>query len=223
MSLRTRETKSINLSCFEEIYEKYVFDVYRFVYRISLGIFHQNLSKDTIADIIQDIFIAIWKSLHRFKHKSQLKTWIYAIAYKSVQKKFRDCHELLHPPLSFDKPVHNFGNENNFTLEESLPAPGPSAEESLHTKLLIQTVLSRLSKEQRAILIWEYLGELNPEDTAKLLNRSRCALRSLRYRALKQARRILSELKCYQNKKPKISKGHLNNLQKNLIITHTPT
>lgn len=221
-STRTKKAELINLNYFKEIYENYVSDVSRFVYRISLTVFHRILPKEDIADIVQDIFVAFYQSLPKFRHKSQLKTYLLAIAYKIIQKKYRDCPELLNPPISLDEPIPNSKDEDNLTVEETLPALEPSPEESLHTKLLIQTVLSQLSKEQAAILIWEYLGELSPENTIKLFSRSRQAFYMLRYRALKQARKVVNELKCYQNKISEKSQEHLNNFPGNLSIIHSP-
>ena len=47
-------------------------------------------------DTSQEVFIQIYKSIHQFKHKSTLKTWIYRIAISKssdfIKKKKRPSH-----------------------------------------------------------------------------------------------------------------------------------
>ncbi|WP_078556049.1 RNA polymerase sigma factor [Bacillus alkalicellulosilyticus] len=55
------------------IYREYVEDVYRFV-----AVFTAN--NEEAEDVTQEVFIRLVDSIHKFKGRSSLKTWIFSIA-----------------------------------------------------------------------------------------------------------------------------------------------
>jgi RNA polymerase sigma-70 factor (ECF subfamily) len=58
---------------FEEIYKHHAPQVYR----VCMG--YTN-DADQAKDLVQETFIAVWKSLHTFEHRSKMSTWIFRIA-----------------------------------------------------------------------------------------------------------------------------------------------
>lgn len=95
--------KQGNTSCFGEIYEKYVDDIYRFVLR-KVG------EKETAEDLTSTIWIKILSSIDSYQEQSgaTLKSWIYRIANNTVIDHYRtkkenvDMEEIVEPSLSPD-------------------------------------------------------------------------------------------------------------------------
>lgn len=58
---------------FEEIYNRYAPQIFR----VCLGYTNDH---DQAKDLVQDTFIAVWKSLPGFRNQSQISTWIFRIA-----------------------------------------------------------------------------------------------------------------------------------------------
>jgi len=51
------------------------------VYGMGLGFFH---NEDDTSDFTQDVFLKVFKSLHRFEGRSRFSTWLYKIAYNTA-------------------------------------------------------------------------------------------------------------------------------------------
>ncbi len=69
-------------STFDEIYENYHQDIYRFV-------FYMVKDKQLCDDLVQDIYIKILQSLSTFRGESSQKTWLLSIARHVVIDYFR--------------------------------------------------------------------------------------------------------------------------------------
>jgi RNA polymerase sigma-70 factor, ECF subfamily len=61
-----------NLSRFTETYRKYHLLVRRVLFRIQ--------GAGELDDLVQEVFLRVWKGLEKFREESQLKTWVYRIA-----------------------------------------------------------------------------------------------------------------------------------------------
>lgn len=55
----------------------------KFVYHICASILKNQHDSE---DITQEVFLLVYKNLHKFKHTSSLKTWIYKITYNECLK-----------------------------------------------------------------------------------------------------------------------------------------
>ena len=66
----TEETRE---EAFRELLKKYQQKIYWHVRRMVI-------SHDDADDVVQDIFIKVWRNLHKFREDSQLYTWLYRIA-----------------------------------------------------------------------------------------------------------------------------------------------
>src|SRR5579884_1396568 len=62
-------------SAYEELLERYEQPVYNVVYRL-LG------SPSDACDVVQDVFLKIFRGVNSFREQSSLRTWIYRIAVK---------------------------------------------------------------------------------------------------------------------------------------------
>jgi RNA polymerase sigma-70 factor (ECF subfamily) len=59
---------------FCELYQRYHRPIYNYVLRL----IHEPKEAE---DILQDVFIAVWRGAYRYREQAQVKTWIYRIAH----------------------------------------------------------------------------------------------------------------------------------------------
>ena len=60
-------------SVFDELYQKYHHDVFQFL-------FYMVRNKEHAEDLVQEVYITVFKSYDRFEGKSSEKTWLFSIA-----------------------------------------------------------------------------------------------------------------------------------------------
>jgi RNA polymerase sigma-70 factor (ECF subfamily) len=82
-----QEIKADNMFSFDVLYKKYSKRVYKFVFSIIK-------SREETENLIQDVFLNLWKNRNKVKKDSYVKTYIFTIAYNSaisiIRKKKRE-------------------------------------------------------------------------------------------------------------------------------------
>ncbi|UCF69734.1 MAG: sigma-70 family RNA polymerase sigma factor [candidate division WOR-3 bacterium] len=79
--------------CFNRIYDKYKVPIYSICYRYTRN------GADA-SELTQDVFIKIYRNLHRFNERAKLFTWIYRITVNaciSFKRRERNVHQA--PPV----------------------------------------------------------------------------------------------------------------------------
>ena len=68
---------------FEQIYDDYKDKIYEFI-------FYKVSNKELAEDLTSDVFISVYKNLHRYDaEKSFITTWLYAIAYNRLKNYYK--------------------------------------------------------------------------------------------------------------------------------------
>src|SRR3954471_21759640 len=101
------------------------------------------------SDVVQEIFIKVFRNIGGFKGEAALKTWIFRIALSEILNRLR-----------WWKTRHR---SSTVSLDDSpngqahwVPDSGPSPEEMLESKereAAIQEALAKLSSEHRSIIV----------------------------------------------------------------------
>lgn len=121
--------------------------------------------------VLQDTFVAAFKSFHTFQHKSSYFTWLCRIALNKLADYYR-------------------GQVNkDFQLPLSFPAPGLTFEEGLvlnELKSQVNKSLDLLPPEYRKLLQLRYYEELSTRDICLKLHLSPKSLEGKLYRAKKK-------------------------------------
>jgi RNA polymerase sigma-70 factor, ECF subfamily len=141
-------------------------------------------SPDDAADVAQEVFIAAWRQLARFRCRSTFRTWLHAITLRQCAMNARaargrpaslDAPETPEPPVRGSAPI-----ESELEREER--------ESALHA------AIQALPRAQREAVVLHYFGGLTCPETAAAMGVSPGAVMTHLFRARKRLRTALSSL-----------------------------
>jgi RNA polymerase sigma-70 factor (ECF subfamily) len=157
-------------SVFDELYQKYHHDVFQFL-------FYMVRNKEHAEDLVQEVYIRVFKSYHRFEGKSSEKTWLFSIARNVAIDFFRKQKGWK------DKLLEKFDWSIN-QVKDAYPIP----EEIIVQKEEIKWVyecLEHCTIDQRAVIILRYLQDLSIAETAHALGWTESKVKTTQHRSLK--------------------------------------
>ena len=132
-------------------------------------------------DLVQDIFVKIWKNLDKFREESKLYTWIYRIATN-------ECLNFLSKKKrKFLIPVHDVAAELSSKLDNSANVDGDEIQ------LLLQKAILTLPDKQRVVCNLKYFDELKSEEIAEITQTSVGALKASYHLAVKKIEKYVHE------------------------------
>ena len=125
-------------------------------------------------DVLQNMFIKVWKSLENFREDSQLYTWLYRIATNESltflqQQKKRSSLSL---------------SDDESTLSNRIKADEHFDANKLEWKL--QLAIQKLPEKQRAVFNLRYYDEMPYEEMSRVLETSEGALKASYHHAVKK-------------------------------------
>lgn len=103
------------------------------------------------ADVVQEIFLKVFRNISGFKGESALKTWIFRIALSEILNRLRWWKRWRRSSTVLLDDDRN-GNGSGYQVSDSKP----TSEEILQSKeqeLAIQQALGRLSSDHRSIIV----------------------------------------------------------------------
>jgi RNA polymerase sigma-70 factor, ECF subfamily len=140
-------------------------------------------SNSDVEDIAQQVFIRVWKSAPRYKHRAKFTTWLLKITrnlvFNELRRTKRHPHLALQPadPAAEELPIK----------DETIPAPDASLLES-ELQHAIESAILRLPETQRIALVLRRYEELSYEEIAEVLDLTVPAIKSLLFRARTELR-----------------------------------
>jgi RNA polymerase sigma-70 factor (ECF subfamily) len=132
------------------------------------------VSHDDTDDVLQNVFIRVWKGLENFREDSQLYTWLYRIATNECltfleQQKKRSAVSL---------------SEIEAGLSEKIKADENFDANKLEWKL--QLAIQQLPEKQRVVFQLRYYEEMPYEEMSRVLETSEGALKASYHHAVKK-------------------------------------
>ena len=132
------------------------------------------ISHDDTDDLLQNVFIKVWKSIDNFREDSTLFTWLFRIATNESlsflqQKKRRN---VLSIDGGSDYLVEAFESDSHFEGED------------LQKRL--QLAVLQLPEKQRIVFNMKYYDEMKYEEMAEILKTSVGALKASYHHAVKK-------------------------------------
>jgi len=131
---------------------------------------------DFAEDLVQDVFLAAWENLEKFRGESALRTWLLGIARHKVEDHYRK--RLRELPLQ---------DEHETTRDE--PASSDDLDEALvrrQTGQTTQEILKTLPETYSVILLWRYWEKRSLRDIAVQIGRTEKGVERLLARARQQ-------------------------------------
>lgn len=148
-----RRAQSGDSAGFRELYTRHKREVARLVLRM-IG------PRADLEDVVQEVFVQVFRSLHAFRAESRFSTWLHRVAvnvslmYLRAQK----CR----PQLARDSSV-----PETPTSELDSPASGAATAERLRA---LYTILDRLSEKKRVVFVLHDLEGVSASEIATIVN-----------------------------------------------------
>jgi RNA polymerase sigma-70 factor (ECF subfamily) len=133
-------------------------------------------SHDDTHDVLQDVFIKIWKTLPTFRGDSQLFTWIYRIATNEALNHLRNQKKwgFIDTESNTDSLARLIDDDPHFN--------GNALQRELHK------AIQRLPEKQRLVFCMRYFDEMKYEDISEITGTSVGALKANYHHAYNKVR-----------------------------------
>ncbi|MBM7701683.1 RNA polymerase sigma factor SigX [Metabacillus iocasae] len=164
---------------FDHLYEEYHQDVFQFlVYMVR--------DRSQAEDLVQEVYIRVFKSYDRFEGKSHEKTWLFSIA-RNVAIDF------LRKQTSWKKRVMNMFDWTSNQLADYKPLPEEIAIQSEQVAMMYQC-LDTCTVDQRSVIILRYIQSLSIHETATILGWTESKVKTTQHRAIHALRKEMENL-----------------------------
>lgn len=179
--LRTKKDPEV----FGKIYDLYVSQIYRFI-------FFKVSNKEEAEDLTANVFLRTWQYINEMGAETigNLQAFLYQVARNAV--------------IDFYREKAQRGLTSSEDLKIELKDQGQNLAEKIQNSSMLEEVqgaLQQLKDEYREVVILRFIEEMNVSETAKILGKSKGAVRVLLHRALKTLREILTEEKLREVRK----------------------
>lgn len=168
----------------ELLIQRYLTRVYQFAFK-----YLQN--KDEAEDMAQEVFVKVWKNVHKFKADFKFKTWLYAIAKNAcldwLKKKNR--------PVVFSALDDE---DNNWGFIDTLADQTPSVLETMQKDEGVRTLnfaVEELPPIYRSTVNLRYNEDLKFREIAEVLHESIDTIKTRHRRAIKSLKNIFERKK----------------------------
>ncbi len=166
---------------FIRVYEKYVDDIYRFIY-------YKVGNSEEARDITSLVFLKTWNYIleEKLEGSKSLKSFVYKVARNCVVDHYRKDRSELKIELD-DHNLHiDIIDENQDTLKET--------EINIDMEK-VKEKLEEIKDEYREMIILRYINELSFSEIADITGRSKNSARVLVHRALKALKELMEDKK----------------------------
>ncbi|MBV9300822.1 MAG: sigma-70 family RNA polymerase sigma factor [Acidobacteriaceae bacterium] len=168
---------------YEELIARYQQPVFSIVYRL-LG------NQNDASDVVQEVFLKVFRRIGSFRGQSSLRTWIYRIAVNEAHNHHRWFTRHCCREVGMES-----GPERPCSLE-SAPDPGRSPFERAldrENRTLIEEALGRINPDFRTAVVLRDIENLSYEEIGEILQLSLGTVKSRILRGREALRRELTQ------------------------------
>ena len=187
-SLFVLRLKANEDAAYDELVRVYHASIFHVAYRM-LG------DSAEASDVVQEIFLKVFRNIGGFKGEAALKTWIFRIALSEILNRLRWWRRRYRfATVSLDDhPATNGNGRNGRYVADSKPTP-EEVLESKEQETAIQQALSRLSSDHRSIIVLRDIEGFSYSEIAEVLGISIGTVKSRIARARSDLKKSLM---CY--------------------------
>ena len=166
---------------FSELVERYQTRLLNFIYR-TIG------DRDRAEDLVQEVFIRVYRHLHRFDRSKKFSTWAYTIASNLAKNELRNRSR---NPLVLFQTMQGAGDDEDRPLqfEDSTSRPDDMYRKR-HLRELVEDTVAKLPEHHRQVFVLRELEGKSYEEIAEItdcnlgtvksrLNRARTAFAAI--------------------------------------------
>ena len=135
----------------KEIFNQY----HQKLYRIAYGVVRH---REEALDIVQEVFIKLFRSIHQFKGKSRFYTYLYRMTMNTAIDHTRKMKKV--PPLSMDE-------EEGFQLSDDADKRPDRILDHKELEARVKWAMDQLPPDQRATLIFREVEGLSYQEIAE--------------------------------------------------------
>jgi len=164
---------------FQELVERYQVRLLNFIYR-TIG------DRERAEDLVQEVFLRVYRHIHRFDRSKKFSTWVYTIASNLAKNELRN--RARNPLVLFQTIKGNWEDEDK-PLQFEDPKPGPEKIYEQHRiRELVENGMTTLPEHHQQVLELREIQGLKYEEIAELTD---CTLGTVKSR-LNRARNALA-------------------------------
>src|SRR5262245_21061632 len=131
-------------AAYDELVRVYHASIFHVAYRM-LG------DSGDASDVVQEIFLKVFRNINGFKGESSLKTWIFRIAFSEILNRLR-WWKRRHRQVTFSLDDERDGEGNGYHVSDTRPTP-EQALQHREQEQAIQGALAKLTSDHRSIVI----------------------------------------------------------------------
>src|SRR5271166_1739133 len=163
-------------AAFRQIYEQHRADVARLVYRMLGG-------RSDFEDVIQEVFVQVYRSLKDFRGQSKLSTWMHRVTVNVV---------LMHRRAARSRPVFAEEPPTDGMLRSEITAPDDDAERRERVRAFGR-LLDRLADKKRIVFVLHELEGIAPGEIAKIVGAPVLTVRTRLFYARRELEAMLAD------------------------------
>ena len=166
---------------FQELVSRYQTRLLNFIYR-TIG------DREKAEDLVQEVFIRVYRHIHRFDRTKKFSTWVYTIASNLAKNELRNRSR--NPLVLFQTIKANWDEEDRPLQFEDTTARPDDMYRKRHLRELVEDTVAKLPEHHRQVFVLRELEGKSYEEIAEItdcnlgtvksrLNRARNAFASI--------------------------------------------
>ncbi len=166
---------------FSELVQRYQTRLLNFVYR-TVG------DRERAEDLVQEVFVRVYRHLHRFDRSKKFSTWVYTIASNLAKNELRNRSR--NPLVLFQTVQKNWQDEDRPLQFEDPNSRPDDLYRKRHLRELVEKSVAQLPEHHRDVFI---LRELEGKSYEEIADITGCNLGTVKSR-LNRARTSFAEI-----------------------------
>ncbi|MGK7931482.1 MAG: sigma-70 family RNA polymerase sigma factor [Microcystaceae cyanobacterium] len=163
-----------NSTLFRQLYQRYQDRVRATLFQLCGG--------NHLEDLVQEVFLRVWKSLPKLREASYFSTWLYRITWNVATDERR----------KYARQPKMVEDESQLHQAPSVTTQTPDLMR-LHYQELIQQGLQKLNLEHRAVMVLHDLEDIPQKEVADILQLPLGTVKSRLFYARKQLKQYLQD------------------------------
>jgi len=162
-------------AAFRALYQRHRNDVARLVYRMLSG------SPD-VDDVVQEVFVQVFRSLKDFRHQSKFSTWVHRVAVNVV---------LMHRRAARSRPTYAEELPPEHTPDGNGVLPDEDVERRARVRIFAK-LLDQLAEKKRTVFVLHEIEGISPQEIATIVGAPVLTIRTRLFYARRELEALMA-------------------------------